>query len=135
MNDLISKIQTELPGFSKGQKQIARYILEHYDKAAFMTASRLGVTVGVIPASAAEYFGIPEGLYVIGVADGSDAKTKGIRQGDIIVEVNGDEVYDTEDLSRAISEYDVGTLMTLKIYRDGETMFVNVELVETSDIY
>ena len=47
MNALISKIQTELPGFSKGQKQIARYILEHYDKAAFMTASRLGVTVGV----------------------------------------------------------------------------------------
>lgn len=47
MNDLIAKIQSELPGFSKGQKQIARFILEHYDKAAFMTASRLGVTVGV----------------------------------------------------------------------------------------
>lgn len=47
MNDLINKIQSELPGFSKGQKQIARYILEHYDKAAFMTASRLGMTVGV----------------------------------------------------------------------------------------
>ena len=47
MNDLITKIQSELPGFSKGQKQIARFILENYDKAAFMTASRLGVTVGV----------------------------------------------------------------------------------------
>lgn len=47
MNDLITKIQSELPGFSKGQKQIARFILEHYDKAAFITASRLGVTVGV----------------------------------------------------------------------------------------
>ena len=47
MNDQITKIQSELPGFSKGQKQIARFILEHYDKAAFMTASRLGVTVGV----------------------------------------------------------------------------------------
>ena len=47
MNDLITKIQSKLPGFSKGQKQIARFILEHYDKAAFMTASRLGVTVGV----------------------------------------------------------------------------------------
>lgn len=47
MNDLITKIQSELPGFSKGQKQIARFILEHYDKAAFMTASRLGTTVGV----------------------------------------------------------------------------------------
>ena len=47
MNDLINKIQSDLPGFSKGQKQIARFILEHYDKAAFMTASRLGSTVGV----------------------------------------------------------------------------------------
>ena len=47
MNDLITKIQSVLRGFSKGQKQIARFILEHYDKAAFMTASRLGVTVGV----------------------------------------------------------------------------------------
>ena len=27
MNDLITKIQSELPGFSKGQKQIARFIL------------------------------------------------------------------------------------------------------------
>ena len=47
MNDLINRIQSDLPGFSKGQKQIARFILEHYDKAAFMTASRLGQTVGV----------------------------------------------------------------------------------------
>ena len=47
MNDLINRIQSDLPGFSKGQKHIARFILEHYDKAAFMTASRLGQTVGV----------------------------------------------------------------------------------------
>lgn len=33
--------------FSKGRKRIAAYILENYDKAAFMTASRLGKLVGV----------------------------------------------------------------------------------------
>lgn len=33
--------------FSKGQKLIAKYILENYDKAAFMTAGKLGMTVGV----------------------------------------------------------------------------------------
>ena len=33
--------------FSKGQKRIALYIEEHYDKAAFMTAGKLGQTVGV----------------------------------------------------------------------------------------
>ncbi len=34
-------------GFSKGQRQIAEYIKEHYDRAAFMTASRLGQVVNV----------------------------------------------------------------------------------------
>ena len=33
--------------FSKGQRLIAKYIMEHYDRVAFMTASRLGATVGV----------------------------------------------------------------------------------------
>ncbi|MCI8803163.1 MAG: MurR/RpiR family transcriptional regulator [Oscillibacter sp.] len=36
-----------MDGFSKGQKRIAAYILENYDKAAFMTASRLGSLAGV----------------------------------------------------------------------------------------
>ena len=34
-------------GFSKGQRLIAGFITEHYDKAAFMTAAKLGNTVGV----------------------------------------------------------------------------------------
>lgn len=45
--DLISLITNMMPKLSKGQKQIARYIVEHYDKAAFMTAARLGTAVGV----------------------------------------------------------------------------------------
>ena len=35
-------IRTGMDGFSKGQKRIAKYILSDYDKAAFMTACRLG---------------------------------------------------------------------------------------------
>lgn len=45
--DILSLIQAGMPGFSKGQKQIAKFILTSYDKAAFMTASRLGKTVNV----------------------------------------------------------------------------------------
>ena len=44
---LLSRIESLMPGFSKGQKLIASYIEQHYDKAAFMTASKLGATVGV----------------------------------------------------------------------------------------
>ena len=45
--DILATIQAGMDGFSKGQKLIARYILESYDKAAFMTASKLGKTVNV----------------------------------------------------------------------------------------
>ena len=45
--DILSFIQNNMSGFSKGQKRIANYILESYDKAAFMTASKLGKTVNV----------------------------------------------------------------------------------------
>lgn len=45
--DILSVIQREMGTFSKGQKLIANYILNSYDKAAFMTASKLGRTVNV----------------------------------------------------------------------------------------
>ena len=45
--DILARIQAQLHTFSKGQKRIANYILESYDKAAFMTASKLGKTVAV----------------------------------------------------------------------------------------
>lgn len=44
---LISDIQTQYTRLSKGQKLIAQYILNNYDKVAFMTACKLGETVGV----------------------------------------------------------------------------------------
>ena len=48
MNNLLTfSIQEHIYHFSKGQRLIAKYIEEHYDKVAFMTASKLGATVGV----------------------------------------------------------------------------------------
>lgn len=45
--DLMRLIQIRFPRLSKGQKLIAEYILKNYDKAAFMTAAKLGDKVGV----------------------------------------------------------------------------------------
>ena len=44
---VLHTIQSHMNGFSKGQKRIAAYILENYDKAAFMTANKLGKTAQV----------------------------------------------------------------------------------------
>lgn len=45
--DVLSLLQGQMSTFSKGQKRIASFILDSYDKAAFMTASKLGKTVDV----------------------------------------------------------------------------------------
>lgn len=45
--NILSKLQNETHRFSKSQRAIAHYILEAYDKAAFMTANALGRAVGV----------------------------------------------------------------------------------------
>ena len=45
--DILVAIQNDMNSFSKGQKLIGQYILENYDKAAFMTAAKLGQTVKV----------------------------------------------------------------------------------------
>lgn len=63
--NVLHTIENNMRGFSKGQKRIAQYILENYDKAAFMTASKLGKLVGVSEstvvrfASELEYDGYP----------------------------------------------------------------------------
>ena len=45
--DLMSRIRAAQKDLSRSQKVIAAYIMEHYDKAAFMTANRLGSVTGV----------------------------------------------------------------------------------------
>lgn len=47
MNNLLNEIQKRLPAFSKGQQRIANFIISSYEQAAFMTAAKLGETVGV----------------------------------------------------------------------------------------
>ena len=65
-SDVLSLIRTNMDGFSKRQRTIAHFILENYDKAAFMTASRLGKAISVSESTvvrfAAElgYEGYPE---------------------------------------------------------------------------
>lgn len=46
-DDILAVLEEKSPTFSKGQRKISGYIMDSYDKAAFMTASRLGKTVGV----------------------------------------------------------------------------------------
>ena len=45
--DLLKIIEEKIPTLSKGHRRIATFIIEHYDKAAYMTAAKLGAQVGI----------------------------------------------------------------------------------------
>ena len=53
--NLLGEIQSRMTDFSKSQKLISNYILENYDKAAYMTASKLGATVKVSESTVVRY--------------------------------------------------------------------------------
>ena len=57
-NDLLAKISMSISEMSKGHRAIAKYILENYDKAAFMTASKLGEVVGVSESTVVRFAGV-----------------------------------------------------------------------------
>lgn len=95
----------------------------------------LGITVGAVPESAADYYDLPDGLYVSDVAKNSDAAAKGVRVGDVITAVNGQAVSTVNDMAAIKDGLKVGDTMTLTVFRSGKTFDVTVALLETDDVY
>ena len=62
---LLTRIDLMMNSLSKGQKRIALFIEEHYDKAAFMTANRLGKTVGVSESTVVRFAKLSESAKVL----------------------------------------------------------------------
>ena len=69
------------------------------------------------------------GLRVIDVAMNSDASAKGIRPGDVLLEVDGVPVRGSEDLARRKLDRGAGDLVSLTVRRDGKTFTVEVALM------
>lgn len=95
----------------------------------------IGITVGAIPSSAQEKYNMPSGLYISAVSAGSDAEKKGLKEGDVLMEVNGTPVTSTGEVSAIKDQLSVGDSINFKIWRNGETFNVDVILMDTNDIY
>ena len=95
----------------------------------------IGITVGGIPSVAMSEYSLPSGLYISEVVEFSDAYAKGIRPGDILLEVNHIPVTTTDDVNDIKSGYGVGDSLLFTIWRNGETFEVEVLLMDTNDLY
>jgi S1-C subfamily serine protease len=76
---------------------------------------------------------VPEGAYIVEVVSGSPADKAGIREGDIIIKVDGKALKDLEgELAKAISQKKVGETLELEVYRDEKTFKKAIILEEFS---
>lgn len=94
-------------------------------------AGYLGVSVADLSVEASFMYGIPTGAFVAEAFEGEAASNAGIRQGDIIVELDGSKVEDRSDLIDKLSYYAAGESVELVIARrnligDYEKMSVTV---------
>ena len=76
-----------------------------------------------------ELYGIPAGIAIQSVAEGSPANAAGLKVGDVITAVN-DVAMDSNVLVKFIGDSSIGDEVTLSIYRQGENLTINITVGE-----
>lgn len=97
-------------------------------------APSIGIVVGEIPQEIADYYDIPQGLYVTTVYEKSGAAGI-IKKGDIITEVNGKTAKKTSDISDEKDGLNIGDSIDFTVWRSGSTSKVSVTLTDSHKIY
>ena len=88
--------------------------------------AHMGVNLGTVTASAAQYYGLVEGAIVASVTEGGCAEKAGLEESDIIVACDGKEITSREDMVAAKKDYRAGDSAVLKVYRGGEYLELTI---------
>lgn len=89
----------------------------------------VGVLISAVDESVQRY-GVPAGVEIMAILDGSCAQKAGLQEGDIITAVGDTQVTSETQLQSAVKDYKAGDTVAFTIYRDGNTSTVNVTLDE-----
>ncbi len=110
----------------------ARQILPQLRERGRVVRGYLGITVTNLDQDTAEAFGLDsrQGALVQEVLEDHAADKGDVRHGDIILEIDGDQIEDTRDLIDTVSAMPPGTKIELEILRDGRRETLTVELEE-----
>lgn len=108
-------------------KQMVDAIL---DDGAVVGRPGLGVTVYDLNGGTEDY---PDGMLVNSVVEGSDAQKKGLQVNDVIIEIDGETVTSIEVVRDAINRKGVGDTVSVKVWRAGETIELEIALIDQND--
>jgi serine protease Do len=113
---------------------MAKSVMNQLIKNGTVRRGKLGVTVqGITPDMAtAMNLSSARGALVSGVDDGSPADKAGLKQGDVITEMNGKAIADSNQLRNLVASTEPGSTVSLQVLRDGKTENVQATLDELS---
>lgn len=114
---------------------LARGIIKQLKASGTVTRGWLGVSIQDLTPDLAEYYGVKDGKgALIGeVFEGDPADKAGIKPKDVIIEVDGDKIDDSRDLSQKIAEIRVGDKITIKVVRSGKELTFRVDIAKRTE--
>lgn len=81
----------------------------------------IGIHGEPVSALCQRFYDLPSGLYITRIAAGSDAEAQGLKQGDILISLNGISVTNSDELSAVLVECGDGNCLEAVVYRDRHT--------------
>jgi len=130
---LYSYATVEGMGFAIPTSVVYPIVNELLENGIIADRPSIGITCTALDVATAKSYDLPQGLYVEAVYPQSDAYDK-LYAGDVIIEANGMSVTTTAELSEIKNALSVGDVISLTLYRDGETVTVDVTLVDANTL-
>lgn len=93
---------------------------------------QIGIGTVDITEAYSSYLNLPMGVYVRSVEEGSAAEWAGIEVGDVIIGIQDEAITSADELNEIKNQYKAGDEITLKIYRNGEDIEINLILQEAN---
>jgi serine protease Do len=114
---------------------MAHGIIDQLKDSGEVSRGWLGVGIQDLTPELAEYYAIKEkeGVLVTQTYEGDPADKAGIKEGDVIVAVDGKRIASSRELSRTVAEAGVGNKMSLTVLRDGREKEIDVKLAKRPD--
>ncbi|MBX3472075.1 MAG: Do family serine endopeptidase [Planctomycetes bacterium] len=114
---------------------MARDVARQLGERGRVVRAWLGVAIRELTAEDRRGLGLGErqGVVVAGVTPGAPAAAAGLRQGDVILAVDGEPAHDVQRLRHAVARAGVGDVVPVELWRDGRQVTVDVRLAELPD--
>jgi len=114
---------------------LAQDIIGQLMESGSVTRGWLGVSIQDLSPELADYYGVKDGkgALVGEVFEGDPADKAGIQAKDVIIEVDGEDIENSRDLSRTIAQVPVGKKVDIKVFRGGKEQTFTVHIVKRTD--